>query len=63
MESTTLASRRRLAKSPVSPSVAYDRVMKQAYDRAMQKDSYTLDEAYELIMREIKAIYDGTPNL
>lgn len=34
-----------------------DEVMKGAYERVMQKDSYTPDEAYELTMREIRRVY------
>ena len=36
----------------------YDEVMRLAHGRAMQKDSYSLEEAYGQIMKEIKAVYD-----
>ena len=40
-----------------------DQVMRHAQERAMRKDAYTPEEAYSLIMREIQAVYDGTPLL
>lgn len=36
-----------------------DEIMKGAYDRVMQKDAYTLEEAYKHTMGEIKAVYDN----
>lgn len=44
-------------------SQCYDEVMRLAYERAMQKESYSLEDAYGLIMKEIKAVYDETPAL
>lgn len=41
----------------------HDEVMKRARERAMQKDFYTPEEAYALTMKEINAVYDGTPIL
>lgn len=35
-----------------------DEVMKGAYERVMQKECYTPDEAYGLTMREIRQIYE-----
>lgn len=40
-----------------------DEYMKKAHERVMQKEFYTPDEAYDLTMKEIKAIYDGAPIL
>lgn len=34
-----------------------DEVMKEAYERVMQKESYTPDEACELTMKEIRKIF------
>ncbi len=34
------------------------KIMSSAHDRVMQKSEYTLEEAYNLTMGEIKAIYD-----
>ena len=41
----------------------YDEVMRLAHERAMQKESYSLEDAYGLIMKEIKAVYDEAPVL
>jgi hypothetical protein len=41
----------------------YDEVMRLAHDRAMLKESYSLEDAYGLIMKEIKAVYDEAPVL
>jgi hypothetical protein len=44
-------------------SQCYDEVMRLAHERAMQKESYSLEDAYGLIMKEIKAVYDEAPVL
>jgi len=41
----------------------YDEVMRLAHERTMQKESYSLEDAYGLIMKEIKAVYDEAPVL
>lgn len=35
----------------------FQEVLERAHDRVMRKDNYTLEEAYQLTMQEIKAIY------
>ena len=60
-KSITIKPRNSIVIPPQTSVADYDEVMKHAQERAMQKDSYTLEEAYNLIMTEIKAVYDGTP--
>ena len=52
-----------MAFPPAAKTVGYDEVMRRAHKRAMQKECYSLEEAYDLIMKEIKDVYDGTPIL